>query len=170
MDGLPLINKMAALALAMTDAMLAETEQLAPTAVAALMTIGERDSLSIGDIAEIVGLTHSAAVRMVDRLENDGYVRRRGRVGREVMVEITLHGRRQADLFHARRLRAIAAFIAKLERHEQQGLGDLVDAIIARHVAVRPGAENQFCRMCQRAVCTCGLHDGPTTPETAVAR
>ena len=70
-------NKFAALSLAITDATLAEDDDLAPTAVAALITAANNPPASIGEIAAIVGLTHSATVRLIDRLETDGLMRRR---------------------------------------------------------------------------------------------
>lgn len=159
MDDVPLHNKLAALALAVTDATLEKTEDLAPTAVAALISIRDRELLSIGDIARIVGLTHSAAVRLVDRLEKDWLVRRQRRVGREVMVEITARGRRRAQQLQETRLAAVASFIDVLDPEEQAQL----DALIAKVIAKRSGGadfdESQFCRMCRRQACDCGLHD-----------
>lgn len=157
MDDSPLGNKLAAVALAISDAALAKSEDLAPTAVAALISIRDQEPLSIGDIARIVGLTHSAAVRLVDRLEKDWLVRRQRRVGREVMVEITARGRRRAQQLQDARLAAVAEFISDLDADDRSALERLVDKIIR----LRRGGEmdsDQFCRMCHRGPCDCGLH------------
>lgn len=158
MDDTPLTNKLAALALAITDATLAKSEDLAPTAVAALISIRDGEPLSIGDIARIVGLTHSAAVRLVDRLEKDWLVRRQRRVGREVLVEITARGRRRAQQLQDHRTVAATNVIAGLSSEERAAL----DTVISRIIALRAAEDlvpDQFCRMCRRGSCDCGLHD-----------
>src|SRR3954454_10801033 len=60
---------------------------------AALVTLRERGALTVERLRRIVGLTHSATVRLVDRLEGDGLVRRRpGPDGRSVSVRLTRRG------------------------------------------------------------------------------
>lgn len=157
MDETSLTNKMAALALAVTDAMLSKTEDIAPTAVAALITIRDREPMSIGEIAGVVGLTHSAAVRLVDRLEKDWLVRRQRRVGREVMVEITTRGRRRAQQLQENRMEAVGRFLTALDAEERAALDGLINRIIAR-LSAEDLPVDQFCRMCRRGACDCGLH------------
>jgi DNA-binding MarR family transcriptional regulator len=164
MDETALNNKVAALALAIADAILAKSDDLAPTAVAALVTIRDRDPLSIGEIAHVVGLTHSAAVRLVDRLEKDWLVRRQRRVGREVMVEITARGRRRAQQLQENRFAAVAGFLAELDPEEQGELNVLVTKII-RKTGSGGLVVEQFCRMCRRNGCDCGLHEPAETTE-----
>ena len=163
MDDTPLTNKIAALALAITDSALAKSEDLAPTAVAALISIRDTEPLSIGDIAGIVGLTHSAAVRLVDRLEKDWLVRRQRRVGREVMVEITARGKRRAQQLQEHRAAATAALLVGLTDAEVRALEQVIDRIIALRAADGMPVP-QFCRMCRRGHCDCGLHDAADDP------
>ncbi len=165
MDETSLANKLAAISLAVTDAMLARTEDLAPTAVAALITIRDREPLSIGEIATVVGLTHSAAVRLVDRLEKDWLVRRQRRVGREVMVEITSRGKRRAQQLQDTRMEAVAAFLTGLAPDERAVLDGLVNRMIAK-LASGELVVDQFCRMCRRGSCDCGLHDADRKSES----
>jgi DNA-binding MarR family transcriptional regulator len=159
MEETPLSNKLAALALAITDATLAETDDLAPTAVAALITIRDREPMSIGEIAHVVGLSHSAAVRLVDRLEKDWLVRRQRRIGREVMVEITARGRRRAQQLQENRMKAVADFLSGLKPDQQFGLNELIDRIILERANGDTMIVGQFCRMCDRNGCNCGLHN-----------
>lgn len=147
-------NKFAALSLAVTDATLAEDDDLAPTAVAALITAANNPPASIGEIAAIVGLTHSATVRLVDRLETDGLMHRRRRVGREVLVEITPAGRRRADGLQDRRLTVSSGFLASLSADERDFLGQLVDRMLRDHAA-RGHDRRRLCRMCARVHCNC---------------
>ncbi|WP_181700417.1 MarR family winged helix-turn-helix transcriptional regulator [Chthonobacter albigriseus] len=166
MDDSPLSNKVAALSLAIADATLAQSDDLAPTAVAALITIRDQEPLSIGDIARVVGLTHSAAVRLVDRLEKDWLVRRQRRVGREVMVEITSRGRRRAQQLQELRLAAVTGFLSGLDPDEQDELNRLVDKMIRVHGRGEVDPD-KFCRMCRRGACDCGLHEA--VPEAVDA-
>lgn len=156
-------NKLAALALAVTDASLAPDDDLAPTAVAALITMSNSAPLSIGEIAGIVGLTHSATVRLVDRLEIQSLLRRQRRVGREVLVEITPAGRRRAQALQERRLRETAGFLSGLDETERRSLEDLVDRMLRDHLA-RGHDRGRLCRMCSRSACDC-CPGGP--PEVA---
>lgn len=147
-------NKFAALSLAVTDATLAGDTALAPTAVAALITAANNPPASIGEMAAIVGLTHSATVRLIDRLETDGLLRRRRRVGREVQVEITPAGRRRADGLQDRRLAESNDFLAALSVEERELLSRLVDRMLCSY-ATKGHDRRRLCRMCARAYCNC---------------
>ncbi|WP_068083560.1 MarR family winged helix-turn-helix transcriptional regulator [Polycladidibacter stylochi] len=70
---------------------------LSPSAVAALIAMKRAPGISIGTVAKEVRLSHSATVRLIDRLEKDWLVRRLRRRGREVMVELTVRGQRRAE-------------------------------------------------------------------------
>ncbi|WP_237152714.1 MarR family winged helix-turn-helix transcriptional regulator [Oryzibacter oryziterrae] len=161
---MPLSNKLAALALAISDASISTSDDLAPTAIAALISIKNSEPLSIGDIATVTGLTHSAAVRLVDRLEKDWLVRRQRRVGREVLVEITTRGRRRAQQLQEARESAAKTFLSALEQREQDQLAELIDKVI--HQKAHEGLNVlRFCRMCKVGQCNCGLHqdEAPAT-------
>lgn len=149
-----LSNKLAALALAITDAAIAPEDDLAPTAVAALISAANTDPMSIGEIATIVGLTHSATVRMVDRLESTGLFRRQGRIGREVMVDITPAGRRRAEELQDRRLTKTSAFLTGLSEDEIAILSSLVERMLRTHSDSGEGRQ-RICRMCSRGNCNC---------------
>ncbi len=157
-------NKFAALSLAVTDATLGSDDDLAPTAVAALITAANNPPVSIGEIAAIVGLTHSATVRLVDRLEGDGLLHRRRRVGREVLVEITPAGRRRADGLQDRRLAVSAKFLSGLSSEEREFLGKLVDRMMHDHTA-HGHDRRRLCRMCARIHCNCCFGLGSSSAE-----
>nr|WP_256469736.1 MarR family transcriptional regulator [Pleomorphomonas sp. NRK KF1] len=149
-----LSNKFAALSLAVTDATISGDAALAPTAVAALITAANNPPASIGEMAAIVGLTHSATVRLIDRLEADGLLHRRRRVGREVLVEITPAGRRRAEGLQDHRLAESNGFLACLSIEERVLLDRLVDRMLRAHAA-RGHDRRRLCRMCSRSSCTC---------------
>lgn len=145
-------NRLAALATALDDAVHAETEDLSPSAVAALQTIRQEGPLAIQDVARVVGLTHSATVRLIDRLEKDWLVRRLTRKGREVRVETTARGRRRAGQFQERRLAAASHLLAVLAPEEREVLARALDRMLAAAV-VEPTTGERICRDCDRDVC-----------------
>lgn len=166
-------NKFAALSLAVTDATLGGDDDLAPTAVAALITAANNPPTSIGEIAVVVGLTHSATVRLIDRLEMDGLLHRRRRVGREVLVEITPAGRRRADGLQDRRLAVSSSFLTSLSSEERELLSKLVDRMMHDHTT-NGHDRRRLCRMCAKTHCNCclgldlsaGQKDGKREPVT----
>ncbi|MBB4302051.1 DNA-binding MarR family transcriptional regulator [Rhodobium orientis] len=142
-----LANRLSALATAIGDATLAETGDLSESAIAAMIAIRAREPISIQHIAAVVGLTHSATVRLVDRLEKDWLVRRLRRKGREVMVETTARGKRRVRDLQARRGEIIAGLAADLSPDEAATLAGLIDRLLT--AAVDAGANpHRLCRFC----------------------
>ncbi len=137
-DRTAIADRLAVLAQAITDAAAADSDGLSPSAVAALISLKNRGPLSIGAVALLAGLTHSAAVRLVDRLEKDWLVRRQRRAGREVMVELTSRGRRRAGQLQDRRIAVAAGFLDHLAEEDVAALDGLVTRLLAR--TVRDGA------------------------------
>jgi MarR family transcriptional repressor of emrRAB len=92
-----------------------------PAALAALH--GLADGRSIDVLAKTVGLTHSGAVRLVDRLAAAGLADRRvGVDGRAVALQLTPEGRREARRVLARREAAIEQVLAPLTAAERAAL------------------------------------------------
>lgn len=147
-----LANRLAALATALDDAVHAETDGLSQSAVAALQVVRQNGPTAIQDIARIIGLTHSATVRLIDRLEKDWLVRRLSRKGREVKVEATARGRRRAATFQDKRLGTAEALIATLDADERAVLTRAVDKMLAAAVHDAEQAEC-VCRDCDREAC-----------------
>ncbi|MBH0238527.1 MarR family winged helix-turn-helix transcriptional regulator [Methylobrevis albus] len=145
-------NKLATLAFAVVDAIGADTEELSPSAMAALISLKVRGPMAIGDVAGIVGLTHSAAVRLVDRLEKDWLVRRQRRVGREVMVELTSRGKRRAGTLQEKRLQAARSFLAHIPGDQREAFLAMIDQML--ETKVEAGIDPlRICRMCTGVAC-----------------
>src|SRR3954469_8866919 len=94
-------NALGALSLAITDRMNAAVEAVAalgPSAPAALAALHEfLDGGSVTQLSLVLGLSHSGTVRLVDRLEAEGFIERvAAQDGRAVSVVLTRGGRRLA--------------------------------------------------------------------------
>ena len=150
-------NLLGVLALAVTDrtnAALGTALGAGGNAAAALLSVGARPGLSIDQLARVLGLSHSATVRLVDRLENRGWARRTrvGEDGRTASVTLSRSGnttfRRLLDVRHDALKRATAG----LSRRERAALRTL----LAKMLASLPGDRHEarhMCRLCEHSVC-----------------
>jgi DNA-binding MarR family transcriptional regulator len=165
-----LTNVLGALALALADGMRDATEAAAGmsgAAPAALVALRQfLAGRTTGDLARATGLTHSGAVRLVDRLVDAGLVERRpGRDGRSLAIVLTAPGRALSDEITEARAQAVAAALGGLGADERGQLAALVDTVLAtvttrrlaaRHLAARHegGAPaGWLCRLCDFASC-----------------
>lgn len=106
---------------------------------------------SVDELARALGVTHSRAVRIADKLETDGLLeRRRGDTdGRQVALHPTERGRHEASLLHQVRERAMERWLAPLDAEERATLGALVDKMLE----ARPGEAVHTCRLCDATRC-----------------
>jgi MarR family transcriptional regulator, negative regulator of the multidrug operon emrRAB len=128
----------------------------APVAIVALSTYLAGRPLD--EIAGAFGITQSAVVRLVDRLEIDGLARRSpGPDGRRVSVRLTAKGERSAKAVLARREQELAGVLDVLSAAEQRELTRLHEKLLATLPDGVPGAR-RVCRFCD--VHACGHYDG----------
>ena len=157
-------NLLAALALGLgeraTSAMESATG-LSGSAPSALLALRQfLDGCNVTQLAAVVGLTHSGAVRLVAHLENTGHVRRTHLADRrQVNVLLTPRGEHAAAAAAAGRLRAIADVTQALAPDERQQLEPLIATALERLVAIRlrerahGSAHAWLCRTCDFAAC-----------------
>jgi MarR family transcriptional regulator, negative regulator of the multidrug operon emrRAB len=140
-------NVTGALALAVADRLDLDSR------AAALITLLERGALTIEWLRRIVGLSHSATVRLVDRLAEDGLVHRRaGPDRRSVSILLTVRGRRAAERLRREREAKLASLLAPLEPDERRTLLALAEKVLAGAVSGRWQAR-LVCRLCDHGVC-----------------
>lgn len=150
-------NVLGALALALADRMSAAVEESSAhsgTGAAALSALHHflRDP-SIDLLRQVLGLTHSGTVRLVDRLEQDGLVRRAaGPDGRTTVVRLTPAGRRTAAKVTAGRADLLAAALAVLPAAEQEQIADLAGRVLVG-LKRGAGATRWSCRLCDTVAC-----------------
>jgi DNA-binding MarR family transcriptional regulator len=128
----------------------------APAALAALSTF--LDGSSIDTLRRPLGLTHSAAVRLTDRLAADGLVRREPGVdGRSVSIRLTAHGAAAAERIRRERQAALGAVLESLSADELTQLTRLHEKLLGGLVGGRAEA-GRVCRLCD--VEACGHYEG----------
>jgi len=137
---------------------------LGPSAPAALNALeGYLGGEPIDALRETLGLTHSGAVRLVDRLAEAGLAERTpGPDGRSVAVALTPAGEAAAGEVRAARVAAIEDVLGVLTADERAALGALHEKLLAGLTSDRASAR-RLCRLCH--IDACGHHRG-TCPVT----
>ena len=125
-------------------------------ALSALLHILDRPT--VDSLGRVLGLTHSGAVRLVDRLAAAGCVTREpGPDGRSLSVVLTRKGQRAAARVSAARATLLAGALADLSPAERSTLhellGRVLGALVQAKVADAPGAGGWTCRLCDLTAC-----------------
>ena len=154
-------NLLGALALVVTDRMADTVAEVGPSesAAAALSALHQfLDAPTIDRLRQVLGLTHSGTVRLVDKLERDGHVRRRpGADARSTALALTASGRRLAARIIAARGQVLAGAVAELPATDRRALDRLLGELLVGMMR-GPGATRWMCRMCD--LDACGRADG----------
>jgi DNA-binding MarR family transcriptional regulator len=166
-------NRLGALALALndrTERAVVEASGCSPSAAASLSSLHHfLDDPSIELLARAVGLSHSGAVRLVDRLERDQLVRRRpGADRRSTVVSLTDAGRRAAEGLASARAHVLNAALDVLSPGEQEVFDETLGRLLVSLMR-EPGSTGWMCRLCDTDGCGRALGECPVANE-AVAR
>ncbi len=153
-------NLLGATALALTDLTLGgatKAVNVSTSGAAALVSLSAYPGLSVTELGRRVGLSQSAAARMVDSLEADGLVERRPSplVRRVTTVHPTRAGRHAARRLLAARGDPLDGVVDGLDENEQQLLAGLLTKLLTR-LYEQVGNAQYMCRLCDRTCCTAG--------------
>jgi DNA-binding MarR family transcriptional regulator len=162
-------NLLGTLSLAVVGAVeAAVVSPLGPSAPAALVALdGYLGGEPIDALRRVLGLTHSGAVRLVDRLEAAGLAERRaGADARSVAVVLTPAGEAAVREIRAARERALEAALEALAPADRAALAALHEKLLAGLTGDRASAM-RMCRLCD--VEACG-HDRGECPVTEARR
>ena len=162
-------NRVGALATAIEDRVteaVAEATGMATTSTTALSALHHfLEAPSVELLRQVLGLTHSGAVRLVDRLERDGYVERRaGPDSRTISVSITPAGRRVARRASTARDRVVVGALAPLSTGEIAAVDRLLGRVL-RGMKRGDGATSWICRRCHTDVCGVERGECPLADE-----
>jgi DNA-binding MarR family transcriptional regulator len=146
------------MALTLSDAMREATESatgMAGALPAAIISLREwADGTSVDVLAEAMRVSHSRAVRVVDRLEAAGLARREGDPsdGRRALVRLAPAGRRLADRALDARARVLLDAVAGLGPADLRDLERLLGGVLEA-TTVDVGAARRTCRLCDAHAC-----------------
>lgn len=128
------------------------------TEIGALLTCSYFPGATVGELGEVLGLTGSGAVRLVDRLERDGLVVRQARRGRSVTVRLSGRGRRLAADLQRRRLAVIEGLLSSLTADERGQFAGMLGKVL-HDARLGAGQARRVCRFCDHRRC-----DGEACP------
>jgi DNA-binding MarR family transcriptional regulator len=136
------------------DEVVADRSGRSESAAAALSALDQfLGQPSIDLLSQVLGLSQSGTVRLVDRLEQDGLVRRGpGFDGRTTTVLLTAAGRRAARRLEEARLKVLDGVLEPLTDAEQQTFARLLGRILVGMMR-EPGATRWMCRLCDLSAC-----------------
>jgi DNA-binding MarR family transcriptional regulator len=165
------VNRLGAVALTLSDAITEATEAatgMAGGLPAALISLREwADGRSVDVLAEAMRVSHSRAVRVVDRLEAAGLARRESDPtdGRRALVRLEPAGRQLAERALEARSRVLRSVVGELDSADLRDLDRLLGGLLDA-TTVDTRAARGTCRLCDAHAC--GHYDG-TCPVTQAA-
>ncbi len=115
----------------------------------------------VGRLAEVLGVTHSGAVRLVSQMEAKGLAKRRsGDDRRRAEVRLTAAGRRRAVAARSARDAVVRQSISRLDTDEAATLETLLTTMVETRVAARLDQRQHgepvgawWCRTCDFTAC-----------------
>lgn len=143
-------------------------DSLSHTAAAALSALDqflERPTVDL--LRQVVGLTPSGTVRLIDRLEEGGYLTRQsGPDGRSRSVTLTTAGRRAATRVAAARASVLRSALERLSPDERAAYEELTGRVLGAFVR-ETGVTKWGCRLCDVHACEREQGNCPVMKEVA---
>jgi DNA-binding MarR family transcriptional regulator len=141
-------NLLGALSLAIADRAGSGTGD---AALSALLHFLESPSIDL--LRRVLGLSSSGTVRLVDRLEGEKLVRRRGgEDGRVTTIELTATGRRAAERVAHARGEVLESALGALDARQRATLDQLLGEVLVGLIP-HPGPNGWMCRLCDTDAC-----------------
>ncbi|PPS73392.1 MULTISPECIES: MarR family winged helix-turn-helix transcriptional regulator [Streptomyces] len=156
-------NLLGAAALALSDVVVAEATRAVGTSssgAAALVVLSTHPGLSVTELGRRVGLSQSAAARMVDGLEKQGLVRKEASWGAWVSLQLSDGGAQAARTLLACRSDVLRQALNRLDDGEREQLGQLLSKVLT-DLYRQAGDAERICRLCDRRAC---VRNGATCP------
>jgi DNA-binding MarR family transcriptional regulator len=158
-------NRLGTLALGINeqiDRAIAHATGLGASDNAALVLLGASPGITMGGLERALGLSQSATVRLIDRLQEAGHVvRRPGRDKRELALYLSALGLDCRNRILDARLQVLEDLIGDLGKGERRMLLALLDRLLPE-LRAEPGGADHACRLCDIEMCR--LRDCPLQP------
>ena len=148
-------NVIGAWALALADAIQTATAAetgITGAAAAALVAVAADPAMTIDELRRAVDLTHPGAVRLVDRLQDCGWLERRSGRGRTVHLHLTVDGHQAQQRLLDARSHAITALTATLDPADLKRMAELIAPSLTGAVTDSDQLRH-LCRLCRRPDC-----------------
>jgi MarR family transcriptional regulator, negative regulator of the multidrug operon emrRAB len=159
------------MAIGVTDAAVGDVAMdaaLDNTSAAALVAMLDlAQASSVQRLSQLIGISHSGTVRLVNRLADAGLVQRRpGPDARTLTLSLTRRGHATARRIRDARHGVLAELLSGLTDRQREQLtticdvivGNITSARLAARTAGRPPSGGALCRMCDPIAC--GRPDG----------
>ena len=131
------------------------------SSAAALNALGFYEGCSNLRLSQALHLSHTATVRLVDKLEQEGLVESRsGQDKRSVALFLTEAGRERARQILTDRCQTLDGVLAALSAQEQETLAGLLEKMLRGQVKAA-GDDDYICRLCDSTACpaeSCPVH------------
>lgn len=127
------------------------------SAAAALNLIGFYEGCTNGALSASLGLSHTATVRLLDKLEREGLVERRSAKGdgRAVALYLTRGGRTRLREVLKTRCATLCDAISVLTPVEERQLSVLLEKLLRSLTRAASDADH-ICRLCDETACPSG--------------
>jgi len=127
----------------------AEAEGLTPSLLHGMSYLYHHGRSSVGDIAGGLGITHPACVKLVDRLQRKGLVKRmRNKADRRIsLIALTGDGRLIAARALSKRTEVLERALARMERSRIEDLMRGLEALLAATLE-NPETVESLCLRC----------------------
>ena len=149
-------NLLGVLALMMTDAVgkeLGELTDICESDWAALIVIQQNPGITVDRLARIVRLSQPGAVRMINRLVEEGRVARQTGLDRRArLLTLTGEGERMVRAMLLGREKVLREPLDALSTEERQTLARLMEKML-HSLAVDEATADTACRLCDEGAC-----------------
>lgn len=161
MSKLRTANLLGALSVAVADRLEDELKNhpnQTDSAAAALNLIGFYEGCTNGALSLSLGLSHTATVRLLDKLVNEGLVERRAAPHdqRAVALYPTKRGRARAREILETRCVTLSDTIVPLTTAEERQLARLLEKLL-RSITKTAADADHICRLCDETACPAGI-------------
>lgn len=120
---------------------------------AAILTIGTRPGRTIDALRRTLGITHSAAVRLVENAVRQGLVAKRpGPDRRSASLALTARGERLFAKLTASRHAVMEELLSVLTHGQRRNLAEALEVMLTGTAETRDDA-HRICRFCDHGVC-----------------